>query len=180
MMNNLNIQENIKKTTCFLVFLLVSSQFVFTQEIFTGIVTDDKQETLTGAQILLFVGDSLYAGALTDNTGEFFIQNLPTGEYQIRILYAGFTPLEESVRIMSGNMKYNYMLLKEMTSELDEVVITANLSDLVKRTATGQIFRLSEQAKNSGDPYRALKEIPRLIVNESLRTVSVEDGTTPY
>lgn len=60
---------------------------------------------------------------------------------------------------------------------LGEILVTANSRPKV--TATGQIFRLSEKAKKSGNPFRALSEIPLLNVDISGQTVRTNEGDTP-
>lgn len=60
---------------------------------------------------------------------------------------------------------------------LEELVVEGFLTS--KKTATGEIFRLSDNAKNSGDPYIALDEIPILNVNLASHSVTTRDGTTP-
>ncbi|MDR1161510.1 MAG: outer membrane beta-barrel protein [Tannerellaceae bacterium] len=161
-----------------LFLFLIPDRQVAAQNSFSGVVTDAENEVLPGAQVLLFAGDSLYAGGLTNEKGAFSLRDLQAGEYLLRILYLGYTPVEEN-RQIRGNMKYRFTLMKEISVELDDVEVVANRNDVVKRTATGEIFYLSEKAKNSGDPYRALNEIPRLIVNEGLRSITMENGTSP-
>lgn len=60
---------------------------------------------------------------------------------------------------------------------LDEVTVKAQ--SLPKTTATGQIFRLSDKAKKSGDPFRALSEIPLLNVDISGQSIKTNEGDTP-
>jgi len=57
-----------KKSKELLFLSLVFSLQVAAQNSFSGVVTDVENETLPGVQVLLFVGDSLYVGGLTDNT----------------------------------------------------------------------------------------------------------------
>lgn len=63
--------------------------------------------------------------------------------------------------------------------ELREVVVTKDMSDVVKRLPNGNRFFLSSKAKAMSNPYMALKEIPELISNDALQTVSLLDGSTP-
>jgi len=60
---------------------------------------------------------------------------------------------------------------------LGEVLVTANSRPKV--TATGHIFRLSDKAKKTGNPFRALSEIPLLNVDISGQSVKTNDGDTP-
>ena len=167
---------------CWIIFLLCISGIlpVSAQHSFSGKVTDKEGEALPGAQVLLFVRDSLYAGALTDTTGNFSIRNLKTGDYLLNVISLGFTTLEDTIQIKEGDRElHHYKLEIGSAFELNDVAIVAKPNELVTRTATGQIFHLSEQAKNSGDPYQALNEIPVLRVNEAMRSISMADGTSP-
>ena len=158
--------------------LLFLSRTLFAQYTFSGIVTDEKNEALPGSQVVLYAQDSLYAASMTDKEGKFHFKNISEGIYELIIQMAGYTPIEEK-REIRKNQHYTYSLVPEMNVALDDVEVVANRGDQVKRTATGQIFYLSEKAKNSGDPFQALREIPRLISSDALRTVKMEDGSTP-
>ena len=94
------------------------------------------------------------------------------------INYPGYTAIEEE-RDIQGNNNVEITLYREINVELAGVEVVANRNDVVKRTATGFIYQLSDQAKNCGDPYRALKEIPQLISNEATQTLRMDDGNTP-
>lgn len=163
-----------KKTILFLV-LIVGTYGGFAQYSFSGKITDKEKNPLTGVQILLSINDSLFAAGLSDEKGRFMIRELPEGTYWLQIVYPGFTPFEEKCMIQRS-IHTDFVLLEERNIRLNDVVITAKKSDLVKRTATGEIFYLSEKARNSGDPYRALREIPRLAVNEAMQSVGMRDG----
>ena len=69
------------------------------------------------------------------------------------------------------------ILLEDPTIELQEVVVTGKSSP--RLTATGEIFRLSSKAKATGDPYRALSEIPTLMVDISAQSIKMRNGDTP-
>lgn len=60
---------------------------------------------------------------------------------------------------------------------LDELVVEGYLTS--KKTATGEVFRLSDQARQSGDPYLALTEIPLLNVNLASKSVTTQSGEAP-
>lgn len=144
---------------------------------FSGVITDDKDKKLEAVQVLLTAGDSLVAMTLSDESGQFRIEELKNGEYEVHIHELGYSQIDEKLYIRKRDMKMNFTLLPEMTGKLGEVEVTVNRSDQVERTATGQIFRLSEQAKNSGNPYRALKEIPKLVVDEARQKISMANGS---
>ncbi len=60
---------------------------------------------------------------------------------------------------------------------LDELVVEGYLTS--KKTAMGEVFRLSDQARQSGDPYLALTEIPLLNVNLASKSVTTQSGEAP-
>ena len=177
--NNRTMNTKIMKTglmtivLCMLMIPMVSAQHTF-----SGKVTDENNVQLPGAQVVLSIGDSIYAAALTDANGAFSIRQIKTGTYDLSISFFGYTSLEEK-RTINKSQRFVFSLVPEMSVELEKVEITGNRGDLVKRTATGQIFYLSEKAKNSGNPFLALREIPRLISNDALQSVKMEDGTQP-
>lgn len=71
----------------------------------------------------------------------------------------------------------NMMDSTVMITMLQELEVTGQLTS--KKTANGRIFRLSDKAKNSGDPYLALTEIPVLITNIASKTITTRNGETP-
>lgn len=148
------------------------------QYVFSGTVTDEKHQNLPGAQVVLVRQDSIYAASLTDKNGKFSIRKVEGGQYGLQILFPGYTPLEEQREIKS-DQRYEFSLTPEMNVELENVDVVADASENVKRTATGYVYQLSEKAKKSGDPYSALSEIPRLVVNEVDRDVKMLDGSKP-
>ncbi len=62
---------------------------------------------------------------------------------------------------------------------LEEVTVSIDRSRLVKRTADGQMFFLSERARSLSNPFQALEEIPLLIPDVSTSTIKLADGTVP-
>ncbi len=65
------------------------------------------------------------------------------------------------------------------TTLLEEVTVVADKSDIVTRTANGQIFYLSKEARKQHNPFKALQEIPMLISDPSAATLSTIDGNSP-
>lgn len=156
----------------------LSVTFCAAQYRFSGVIANEKDKRLEAVQVLLTAGDSLVAMTLTDAKGEFRIEALKNGEYEVHIHELGYSSIDEKLYIRKRDIKMDFTLLPEMTGELSEVQVTANRSEHVERTATGQIFYLSEEAKNSGNPYRALKEIPKLEVNEANQKISMANGSS--
>lgn len=158
--------------------LFLSLAGVKAQYRFSGQVTNEKGKGFEAVQVLLTAGDSLVAMTLTNGKGQFRMEELKSGEYEVHIHELGYSSVDEKLFVRKRDIKMDFVLLPELTGELKEVEVTANRSERVDRTATGQIFYLSEAAKNSGNAYRALKEIPKLIINESNQQISMTNGSS--
>ncbi len=166
------------KKLLFTIIILLKSYTGYAQYTFSGTITNAQKETLPGVQIILSIQDSLSAATMTDENGKFVFNKLRKGEYKMHVAFPGYTTLEQSLNL-TRNQETSLTLMHDLNLNLEAIEVVANRNDRVKRTATGQIFYLSEKAKNSGDPYRALKEIPRLNSNEALQKITMEDGSSP-
>lgn len=61
--------------------------------------------------------------------------------------------------------------------QLNEVVVEGTMRP--QTTATGKKYKLSDMAKQSGNPFLALTEIPDLDVNVAEQTIKLQDGLVP-
>ena len=161
--------------------LLALSSLVMAQTYsFSGRVTNERRVAIDGAQVLLSASDSLAAMALTDPEGRFRIEGLARGSYRVVVFLAGYNTFERTLEIKAGDERADFLLTPEARVDLEGVTVTGNRADLVERTATGEIFHLSEKMKGEArNIYQALREIPLLSVNETDRDIRMADGSTP-
>lgn len=94
----------------------LEAQSKVTNQKYTGIVVDGKDEPITGAAVQV-VGSSI--GAVSDMDGKFTVTCPPNAT--VKISYLGFVPA--MVKLSSSDMRK--IVLKEDTKVLDEVVVTA-------------------------------------------------------
>lgn len=118
-------------------------------------------------------GASIYSSSVS--TPDFVISLPRKGYYRLKLISLGFKDWEESVSLERDTIIDISLIPDPMM--LKEVTVSANSSS--KTTATGEIFKLSQQAKESGNPYTALSEIPLLDVNIATQTIKTRDGETP-
>tara|TARA_R110002051_G_scaffold34256_3_gene76288 strand:+ start:5266 stop:7683 length:2418 start_codon:yes stop_codon:yes gene_type:complete len=85
----------------------------------SGIVKDNSGHPLPFASVLI---EGLKLGVLTDDHGQFTINNVPLGNYNIVVSFIGYTTQSKAIEIVenSRNIKVNYTL-KENVENLDEV-----------------------------------------------------------
>ena len=72
-------------------------------------------------------------GISTDETGHYMLINLPVGTHTIKAQAIGFKPIEKEITILAGETKEVNFILEEDILGLEEVVITADRSEM-KRT----------------------------------------------
>lgn len=125
---------------------------------------------------LLHIQDStMIAQDMSDEEGQFTIP-CDSDSVLVKVSCLGY---ETAFRILYRDKQNQVIQLAQDKLTLDEVVVEGKSRYSVMRTATGEIYRLSKYAKNSGDPFRALTEIPVLNVNVALQSVKMADGSSP-
>ncbi len=91
----------------------------------SGVVTDKRtDEALIGSTVVL---QGTNYGSLTGINGEFTIENVPSGSYTLKVSYIGFSTLEQSVTIGSGNLNVGTLYIEEEAIGLEEVQVFASV-----------------------------------------------------
>ncbi len=88
-------------------------------------------------------------GISTDETGHYMLINLPVGTHTIRAQALGFKPLEQVVTIQSGETKEINFTLEEDLLGLDEVVVTADRSEMKRKESVTIVNTLSPKLFSS-------------------------------
>lgn len=84
----------------------------------------------------------LKRGAQTDSTGHFFITNIKSGRYKVKVSFMGYKDHEGFISVERGKtLEYNFALAKDYT-QLEDVVVTGNRYATRKRE-TGQIVNVT-------------------------------------
>lgn len=133
---------------------------------------------MAGATFILMSQDSLFGGAVTDTKGRFELREVPAGDYTYEISMLGFQPVKQTLKV-NGNVSLGSIILKEDAQHLDEVVVDADRRNLITQGAGLTTFRLSEQASRTNSVYEAFREIPKLVVDETQRKITLADGSSP-
>ncbi len=113
---------NIKNIVLVLSLLLVSNMYAQVYGELSGNVTDQTGQPVLGASVFL---EGTQKGAQTDFDGNYRIENVTPGSYNLIVSYVGFeTQTKFNVIVRSkGTPAYNF-ILKESAEALDEVVIS--------------------------------------------------------
>jgi TonB-dependent receptor len=87
----------------------------------TGRVTDAAGAVLQGAQIQTVPSSATY---VSDKQGEFVIQNLTPGSYEVEITFVGFAPFAKTVAVTAGQPT-NLDAVLQVASATQDILVTA-------------------------------------------------------
>jgi len=98
-------------------FLCAQSQEI--SSLVSGTVKDNSGKPLPFASVFI---EGLKLGVLTDDNGQFTIEKIPLGKYNVIVSFIGYTTQSKAIEIIenSSNIKLSY-ILKENIENLDEV-----------------------------------------------------------
>lgn len=87
----------------------------------SGKIVDQNNEAIVGANVLI---DKTTMGAAADAEGDFYIVNIPTGTYKLKVSAIGYaTEIIENVRVIAGLTTKVDVILTSSAIELNEVVV---------------------------------------------------------
>lgn len=138
-----------------------------------GVVRDTKAQPVVGATVMIrSLQDTLdYTGNVTDGDGQFVIGQIKSGRYALSVSFIGYMDYRQEL-VLDTSVDVGEIILKEGTTQLDEVIVTASM---VKRFADKKEYRLTSLEKEQyGSALSALEHLPKIQVLD--HEVSSVDG----
>lgn len=146
-----------------LFFLAFTSQF-FSQNItqtIRGVVVDKQTQTPLPGVIVQLLNSEPPLGASTNENGEFKIQNVPVGRWQIKFQVISYKERYINIVLNSGKESVSTIELEERVIESEEVIITTRQDKTQTNnkmsTVSARVFSAEEAARYAGsrnDPAR--------------------------
>lgn len=135
----------LRKLLFMVMVCLVSVGTAFAQSgSLSGTVTDaETGEVLPGANVLI---TELSRGAAVNASGEYEIDDIPTGTYQLRVTFIGYNEMTRSVEISAGENVVDIAL--EPGIAMGEVVVTALGEEVDERQLSFSTQKISEEQLN--------------------------------
>ncbi len=134
--------------SCFLIFFLLFSQKIFSQNLYTikGRITNEKGTTLEYATVYVKVAE---IGTNTNEQGDYSLR-LPNGQYEIGFQYVGYETKYETINV-NGDLIVD-IVLKAEGIVLEEVVINANeiqdpAYNIIRQAQAKRKYYLQEEIK---------------------------------
>ena len=127
--------------------LFITAAVVYAQDTASirGVISDSNGTPLPGTTVQIA---TLNKGVVSDFDGNYALENLPQGTYNVSFSYVGYKTIARSVTLNSGEAVTLNVTLEASTSVLDEVIITANKQPqkLTEVPATVNVIRSKEIA----------------------------------
>lgn len=140
-----------------------------------GKVVDNQGEPVPFANAIVYQGDKLVKGAVTDIDGVFAIDGVKKGDYTLRIQMMGYEQKDSKLSVASGraSVDLGVITIAEESHKVDEVSVVAQ-KQTMKLEIDKKVFDVSQDiASTGGSASDVLENIPSVEVdsegNVSLR-----------
>lgn len=157
----------------FLIQILVQAQEI-SQTVRGKIVDQVSNSPLIGASIMILNTDPLIGG-VTNELGEFKLQNVPLGQHSLRVSYVGYQEsILPNIQVNSGKEVVLEVFMEEDITQIQEFVVTATekdrtINDMV--VVSGRTFSVEETRK-----FAAAVNDPGRMAASFSGVVSTDDG----
>ncbi|WP_299187300.1 outer membrane beta-barrel protein [uncultured Aquimarina sp.] len=135
------------------------------QNIISGSVTDQNQESLVFANVILYQdkADTAISAMATSDQGKYIFENIKGGNYRIEVSMLGYdTKVSETFSLNNEgkDVIMNFILQSE---QLDEVLITYK-KPIIKQTAEKLIVDIEKSEMINTNLQDVMKKVPGIIV----------------
>lgn len=164
-----------KQTITFL-FLILGTLSSFSQYKISGKITDENNQSLPFANIILFkIGEEEKPlGTVSDDNGSFSLENINSGTYKLEISMLGFKSHIIKEFELNGDKVYNVVLIEE-TQSLNEVVVKSK-RPVIKQTAEKLVVDLEKSEMINTNLQDVMRKIPGVLVTNNGISVAGNRG----
>lgn len=133
-----------------------------------GTVVDERtREALPYVQIVV---EGTTLGTTTDAHGNYKLSGLPEGNYTLIASYVGYGKVREALHLKAGQRRHLDLYLEEQSFGLDDVVVSANRQETLRRLAPSLVTILGSDTfvkTNSENLSQGLRFQPGLRVEDN-------------
>ncbi|MFD0761209.1 carboxypeptidase-like regulatory domain-containing protein [Lutibacter aestuarii] len=176
------------RTLYFILFISVFSYSQnITQTIKGKIIDESSQEPLPFATVVI-IGSNPILGSTSDVDGNFILENVPLGRYDLKISYIGYEPIiKPEVVVTSSKEVVLTITLKENAFSLEEVFIKPKIikEKPINKMATvsARMLNIEEANRYAGgfdDPARLASSFPGVASNVSNNAIVIRGNAPKY
>ncbi len=175
---------NLKKTFLLTLIFTAFAGFGLAQDLAQRVKGNVKDvlttKPLINASVVL-QRDSILHGTTTDDNGNFVLENVPLGRYQIKVSFTGYATYEEEVLIISGREGQHEIALTETAFVLNEVQISSSTKaqDYAPGLQTIGIEKTMRIPANFFDPVRMATSYPGVVATNDQGNSIIVKGNSP-
>lgn len=142
----------------------------------TGRVVTEQGQAVEYATVVLLRDGTQVAGMATDSDGRFTL-DVPAGDYTLSVLYLGYEPLTQTVRVEQQN-DLGDIVLKSAATQIEEVVVTGQL---IRREADRFVMDVANAPSTIGkDGVELLKSAPGIWIDGEKISINGKTGSKVY
>lgn len=158
-----------RPNTILLILLFTLSQLSFGQKTASikGTVSDGKLGIEFADILLKSITDStkVTAYTVTDATGNFLLEHIPSGDYQLQIKLIGYQSKFKKIKLEDTPISIGTLLLQTDTHLLNNVVVLSQKKQITK-TQEGFVFNATSSiSQTGGTATDLLKNVPTVAVD---------------
>ena len=161
--------KNMIQKLSLLILLFTISQFSFAQKTaaIKGNITDGKLPVEFVDVVLKSASDSTKTAnyAVTDVLGNFALENVQSGDYQLQFKLIGFKSVSQKIKVSDSPISIGTIKLQTDTNLLNDVVVKSQRKQ-IQKTDEGFVFNaVSNISQSGGTATDMLKSIPTVAVD---------------
>lgn len=172
--------------TFLFIFAFSYSQDI-TQTIKGKVVDESSQESLPFATVIIMDSDPVI-GTTSDIDGNFSLENVPIGRYNLKISYLGYEPIiKPEVVVTSSKEVVLTIALKENAYSLDEIVIKPKVIKEMPinkmATVSARMLSIEEANRYAGgfdDPARLASSFPGVASSIGNNAIVIRGNAPKY
>jgi hypothetical protein len=153
-------------------------QAVHGQTQLSGLISDAGKQPLTGATVLLLQSSdsTLVKGRLSEGDGSYRFEDIPSGNYLLKVMMLGFTNYQSASFSLDGNTGSKTLptvTLSENASSLQEVQVVAK-KPLYEQKIDRMVINVANSSINAGgNALQVLSRSPGVMVNKQSNQISM-------
>jgi len=147
---------------CITYLLLFIPLYSFSQYKITGKVSDNSNQPIAFANVVLLDSTNIVKGTTTDEKGKFILTTDKKGIFKLQISFVGFKSFKKKI---DKSTDLGTIILKENDNSLNAVTINAR-KKIIEQKVDRLVFNVQSSPFLKGsDGLEVLKKVPRIIVN---------------
>lgn len=140
----------------------------------SGLLKDNDDIAVLGCAIKLKQADTVIKSTLSDENGNFIIDNVSKGQYTLEIVSVFYESYEQKI-IVGNNLSLGTIILLESTNLLEEIIITGKIKP-VQQTENGIVLNVANtRLSNQSDIISILNYAPNISTNNGLKIFGSDD-----